>query len=524
MKPRRKLTAIVMAAAMMLTMVPSAFAAETDVSSARPAPDGVLEGTTAPANNTYGINAITDNGLEGAGTQENPYLIQDEDDFQTLMDDSRSTSGMTYDYYRITADLDLDEVIEPSQWMGYLMYFRGEIEGAVPDGNGGTRPAVISGMNGDTYLIYGWFGGALKNLEFDLEGKAATINYICGKLDNKYQNCLMQNIDVTSDTTVILGSDAQANYAPFTYSMYGNFTLDNCVNYADISGGTYASVFVGYYPLDHQTGHYTFKDCVNKGDISLKHAGMFFGNNSLFVGQNKDYYAFDKDNVENNVIQFENCKNEGAITGTNSAYVFSGRPAGEDSISDAYESYLTTTSSAFQNVNGGSVGCISSLNMALTYDAQGNLEMTPANNSTTPVDHYVVSVYTYVNSYAMDNDGDFIYNGTDRYGTSQEIAASASDKTIQVKYFGVCDYPAYDEGITFVGAINGVDIVEYENQKYYWVDNDESYIQTSEYGYYYYVKSPDEGSGKIDNPSIATLSAYAADGTLLGVVSAEPEV
>lgn len=65
MKSRRKLTAIVMAAAMMLTMVPSAFAAETDASSARPAPDGVLEGTSVPAN---GIASIADNGLEGAGT------------------------------------------------------------------------------------------------------------------------------------------------------------------------------------------------------------------------------------------------------------------------------------------------------------------------------------------------------------------------------------------------------------------------------------------------------------------------
>ena len=529
MKPRRKLTAIVMAAAMMLTMVPAAFAAETDASSARPAPDGVLEGTSVPAN---GIASIADNGLEGSGTEADPYQVDSADDFQAVMNETGNIHGIKQLYIEITNDIDLSTVTKPDTWNGYLMYFQGNITGKDITKDGVTRQPIISGMAADRYLIYGWFGGTISNLTFDMQGQAATINYICGQLDNAYHDCTMNDIEIIStddngnDTPILLPTNNQANYAPFTYSMYGNFTLSNCVNNADMNGITYASVFCGYYPLD-KNGKYTFENCVNNGEISLRHAGMFFGNNSgfLYNQELKAAFAYHED-VSQNSIQFFGCKNNGVIKGTDSAELFSGLPAGlEDELSKAYECYLRSPEVGCMGDMDSIQVLTNDLGMSLTYDASGSFNVTLATEepaSGYEIDHYVVSVYTYLNSYAYSlASGSWIYNGTILFGTEETIDADTNNPSVDLKYYGVCDYPVTTEGLTFEESIDGLDVVSYNGVKYYWVDNLNAYIIDNEYEYYQFVDDY-ENNGIKAAPDLVTLSAYTADGTLLSTVEATP--
>ena len=55
--------------------------------------------------------------------------------------------------------------------------------------------------------------------------------------------------------------------------------MQDCTNYADIIGNTYASAFYGYYPLPLDLNAYpndaeiTFDNCVNHGNINLRYAG-----------------------------------------------------------------------------------------------------------------------------------------------------------------------------------------------------------------------------------------------------------
>lgn len=147
------------------------------------------------------------------------------------MNQTEDINNLEQLYVEITDDIDLSTVEEPDIWNGYLMYFYGHITGKDVTRDGVTRQPIISGMSGDRYLIYGWFGGSISNLTFDMKGNAATINYICGKLNGAFQNCTMNDIEIIStdengnDTPILLPTNNQANYAPFTYSMYGNFTM-----------------------------------------------------------------------------------------------------------------------------------------------------------------------------------------------------------------------------------------------------------------------------------------------------------
>lgn len=83
------------------------------------------------------------------------------------------------------------------------------------------------------------------------------------------------------------------------------FTMDSCNNYANIEGDTYAAVFSGYYPLPAKDypldSYFKFIDCENHGDVTLRYAGLFFGNPT---GLREDRH-----------ISFDGVKNYGEIRG-----------------------------------------------------------------------------------------------------------------------------------------------------------------------------------------------------------------
>ena len=114
MKPRRKLTAIVMAAAMMMTMVPTAFAAETsetdglqatsiDSSLTYERPDGKEMSTkifdmNALSTEQSNISTLSIN-TTGKGTENDPIQLSSPEDFTVQ-------NWMSNSYYVLTNDID----------------------------------------------------------------------------------------------------------------------------------------------------------------------------------------------------------------------------------------------------------------------------------------------------------------------------------------------------------------------------------------------------------------------------------
>ena len=434
---------------------------------------------------------------------------------------------MRYVYAEITNDIDLSSASNPGTWNRYLMYFYGEITGVDIVENGVARQPVISGMSADTYLIYGWFGGKISNLTFDMKGQAATINYICGKLDNEFQKFVMDDLTVQStdaqgnETPIVLPTDNQANYAPFTYSMYGPFTIQNCVNNADIVGNTYASVFVGYYPLDVQTGEYTIDNCKNTGNVSLRHTGLFFGNNTGFI-QYATYF-----DPNNNHITIKNCSNEGTLRGTSTVNYFCGEPAGvvSNGIVAQYETALT--SDLNNNSNNLSVKfkvpgpALEGFGVEITDDNSIKINQPTENNS---IDHYVVSVSTYIHAYETSSKD---YFGTFRYTIEETVQKNGfpEDGIVTLKNYGLTN----DNLGTWAGIFDEYPALTFNNGKtYYYVSDtlleDAADIVGTGIELSFVGGKDIEYDTAISqkaylNPSIVAVAAYDANGNLLDSVA-----
>lgn len=528
---RKKVLSLLAALCLMLSLAPAAFAAETAQPDTVTLPSGETveipslsladEQTTfqeSEENSHVSVaeaNAAADPGYSGSGTKSNPFRVYTEDGLLNLSANF-DTTNLTISYIYLMEDLDFTNISIPNDYI--FLYFIGYIQGD-PDRVSSGDPVTIKGL-GDRVLVYYWFGGDIGNFEMDMDGVPGRVAMLPGMIGTEYWDVSMTNLTIYSGSKEdeaekkpleLNNGDAQANYSPYIYCTGGAFTMKNCVNYADITGTSYGSVFYGYYPLSN--AQITFDGCVNKGTITMRHAAMFFGNNSAFYDGR---FGFNSENPELNKIQFTNCANDGVIAGTSTANLFSTRAAGngyEDDVSEQYESYLRNGNGI--EVEKDSIRLIGQdLGMALHADAQGNLTMTPSEKE--DVAYYVVSVYNYV--YAFDEE----YNpiGSMRYGTSEKLE-NATDE-ISLKKYGVCDYAAGTPGLTSVGKVgeDELRIVSYNDKCYYWLNNQDSY-DLGDVEYHLYV-SADRVQGVKETADIVTLAAYSENGTLLGTVSDTP--
>ena len=454
----------------------------------------------APLSNAADAGDIPAAGYDGEGTNANPYRVYTGEGLLALGEKFESTAMKISRIY-LVGTIDMTGIDVPK---GYIFRnFAGLIQRDPAAG-----PAVIKGLPANVSLVYNWFMGNMAYFDVDLDGQPSRLARMPGTIGGEYSLLNMQNINVYSGSTGTDGrktveltqADTQANYSPFIFTTGGEFTMKNCANYADISSSSYGSVFYGYYPI--ASGMITFTNCVNYGEITMRHAAMFFGNNTVFPGSS--LYAFHQEDPDQNMIQFIGCENRGSIRGSQSAYLFSTRAAGDDAVSDAYEGYLRT-----MGCNKGTVSVLDNeLGMKLYADDQGNLTMKPAAEGKN-VDHYVVSVYSYVNVFKTVDQSRY---GTTRFGTQETL--SNGNTTITLKKYGVCDYPLGTTGMNPSGLIAGMKVVEYDGKHYYWLDS------SKPGDFYYKVNSGDEAGIK-SSPDIVTLAAYDANGKLLGTVSDE---
>ena len=486
---KRRIISILAVCCMMVAMMPAAFAAEGNP---RPEPEYLV---VSEDDIPMAPMSISETQPEGTGTQDDPFLIYDATDFAYFMGYFSHYQGEIY--VELMADINISSVVSSvPQWGACWKYFHG-----VFDGNNHT----ISGLTADRFLIYGWVGGTIKDLTLDLGGNSGTLVYCPVSLSS--QGSILQlpttlyNISVISDETIVLtDANGQANYAPFIYSSGPYFTMENCKNYADISGSTYASVFYGYYPLSNplpDDHYFKFINCENHGDITYQYAGLIFGNpTGLFY---KNY-------------TLEGIKNYGELRGTETVHFFS---SDANSI-DAIPSYATPGSLLYEQeaklpeseVNGictdpdcpkhsnatdyhGGSKCVGSPLTGFSVELQGNDFIVNAPDNAN-VSSYRATAFCYVYEFVKNGD-EFTVYGTNRIVLNQLINSTADSFVIT----DIKDYPVVDgempEGDDWYDTTTpGVYYLSAGEDSCYWLDN--NYTDENLPNHVWYINS-DRTSG-----------------------------
>lgn len=314
---KKRLLSMLMAMCLMATMVPAAFAADKEIG--RPIPDELPIVNEADMVQAEEIPAPLSTGWSGTGTKDDPYLIYTADGFVAVANMFNNYIGEKY--IRLENSIDLSGKTVP-EWSGFIKWFEGDF-----DGNNKT----ISNIPENRYLIYATHNATIHDLTLDLGGQAGTLVYYSFRVNKAggvvdWGEDTFRNINVVStkngeNATVQLAGNAQANYAPFLFASGPYFTMEDCNNYANINGDTYASAFYGYYPLPAsgyptEDNYINFVNCSNHGDITLRYAGLVFGNpTGLRADRN---------------INFTGMKNYGAIRGIETRHFFSSDAGAND--------------------------------------------------------------------------------------------------------------------------------------------------------------------------------------------------
>lgn len=519
---KKRLLSMLMALCLMATMIPAAFAADTDQ------PDTI----TLPNGEVREIPTVE--------FPDAPETLAEIDSSEVVEIDSIKTfDGIpTTDWYsgktfKITTDLDLaDSTKTVEEWGGFIKYFYGNMIGEKADG---TTP-VISGIPNNRGFIYGIVGGTIENLTFhhvvdnttDENGSASFITFMPTRMTGADMHLTMKNIKVTGNIS-LTGSD-QSNYAPFVYAApNAGLTMDGCVNEADITGSIYGSVFHGYYALNVGAGApYEFINCVNNGNVTMQYAGMFFGNSSSLEG---------KVGREELYLTIKDCKNTGVIRGTSGAKYFAapvsefgnGMQAVEDMIKpvESGEAREATTSPyAIEPVvlEGNGALCVGNELDGFKAELNGNdVTVTrPSNETDARVSYYVMAVSTYTNVWDSAKGG---FDGsTDRNTVLQKVMVDDSlDKpefVPELKVYGFADWNVGEfEKFVFAGA-NTYEVWKFNDELYYHLSNEYPENEEPEEEIINYVSNATTEDGKpagggAKDAQIVTVAAYKADGTMI---------
>lgn len=449
---------LLMAICLMATMVPAAFAADEE--NGRPIPDELPivyeEDAVTPASEALAAE------YPGSGTKDDPkvYIIDRPEVFEDLMQSCAAYNNGRYYDVKLAMDLDLSQFTAPAEWKAYLTFFMGTF-----DGGGFT----ISGIPENCFLFYQIHNADIGNFTLDLDSKAGTLMYYTFRINKstgiEWGTDKLHDINVVStdkdekSATVQLVGNGQANYAPFMFAAGPYFTMDSCNNYANIEGDTYAAVFSGYYPLPAKDypldSYFKFIDCENHGDVTLRYAGLFFGNPT---GLREDRH-----------ISFDGVKNYGEIRGYESAHFFCSDAGSKDYFTGS--GYFSETENMLKSLKvqvevdgniknedamgltckGAEEGClrtdahtgnlfekhaIDGLEVKLTEDKSAYQVVVP---SDTPSNYkYVVNAYAYVALFLYSKDNEtgtetWTPDGTTRINMSEEVTAANDYVTIDLE-------------------------------------------------------------------------------------------
>lgn len=512
---RKKVMSLLTALCLTLSLAPAAFAAE-DSSNAWAAiretndPAVVFVEDDLPESNAvFPINSTV---LPGDGTEENPFRIYNVEDFELLCDFTQNYIG--YIYVSLEADLELGGISDNGGY--YIYYFDG-----VFNGNGHT----ISGINADTYLFYQWHAGEIRDLTLDLEGQPSTLVGTSFRVTSVndpvgYGETKLSNITVRSETPIQVDGPDYNNYSFFLYSSGPYFTMENCVNYADLTGDIYGSPFYGYYPLPlsgyPEDGLITVKNCVNHGNISLRYAGFVFGNPTGLEDQRD--------------VSISNLENYGVFYGTESTHAFCS-DANVASVVSSYENngYFAKVENAILSTSEmtllcddetckhkgiqGTFGAEAEPWFSIERNEDMSFTINVGDDAPGNVAYYEVTGFTYVQIF--DEEGKE-WKGTSRIWVTDKIEADAESLTTTNVYdTAIRDG---DVSLTIPVLVNEeIGLWQDWSDNTYWLDNSKV-VESTQYKYTQYLRQ-DQTPGTASWTIYA--SAYSSTGELLGSVQYE---
>ena len=279
--------------------------------------NNILTGLNLPATVETVVAEMDDLAMfaGGAGTEKSPYQLTTATNVANINNLSdKMKSGESY-YFEMQNDIDISTI------QGDITtYISGQFDG-----------------NNYTLKIDQQWISSFTNKDFTLKdiniqrgtNKAmplfAFLNY------DYFGDGLIPGVVTFDNVDMTLTNEAETveldsyGYSLYTMRACGSVIFKNCDNYVNYSipSPGYAGVFIGNFIDTTIPSMFVFENCTNNGMITGTDVGFLFGNLSGIQGVNV-VNNIDYNNQNNYVPAFylENCVNNGTIIGTNSAAVF----------------------------------------------------------------------------------------------------------------------------------------------------------------------------------------------------------
>ena len=242
----------------------------------------------------------------GFGTEAFPYIIKTPEQFMEIADYESAMLAGDYLYFDVESDLDFRGRNEVG-----ILKFRGEL-----DFNGNEVRGISSDqLRANFYtLIDDIIEGKISNLEYRPDDMIP-LAYTCGWSDATSSRdewiTSFNNVNVYGDFRNISNNVSLYIIQAFK----GSLEFHDCTSDVFATGDSYDGVFLGGYPQKY-TERLVFDNCVNKGTLIVKNAGLFTGNST--------YTPVD--------VIVTDCRNEGFVIGTESSGVYCGLNVTSDAI------------------------------------------------------------------------------------------------------------------------------------------------------------------------------------------------
>lgn len=372
----------------------------------------VASDATMPGNDLtlYGQWTHAASGLKGHGTEDNPFLISNAEEFSAIYTGSSDNDLV---YYELNDDIDLSS----SNRAGANL-----LVNAVLDGNG---HKIYSSTENNLFGVFNESYGTARiaNLTYEL----TNLNSYSWEADCSpliYQ--VGGDCNITIESVSITGSHSvDSNNGPFVMNEFmtsnGKLTLRDCEYAATMQGNGYNSCFIGWQGAqftgsDNVTeacegATITFENCTISGSMVCNRAAVFVANGSNAYKRN---YVF-----ENNEIT-------GTVRGTEAAGYFT-------AVSMKNEPDYETAAKQSCNADDENVYVgANDTTLAISSADDGTLTITASDNEN--VTSYMVEVGLYTTLY---KDGQ--RTGTWKYFVRQTIPAGDSI-TVSILNTGFVDH------------------------------------------------------------------------------------
>ena len=436
-----------------------------EVTEVAPGKTGITVDVTGKEASTTVIDTEKASDFEGGlGTEASPYLIANKEQFKKIT----SGSFTKKNYYKLISDITFTENDEApgakNSWAN--AYYPETIRHIVLNGNGMYIKCETDAVVFD-YMTY----STISNLNLETKYKL-----VMQTLASKFNGInFYGNVSWNGGNNGIICS----------YVEYG-ITVTDCNNYATINSSgdstSYNAVFTGYGVSNKQT--FTFKNCNNYGSLISGRASMFIGNLPGYKAN----------------LVIENCINKGEIRSTYMEYT-----------PNCYVSIGGETNLLSLKINGETKTLDTVLSsgfyhgpsdtMVLTENVDNTLTFTKSTDET--VSYYVVSVGVYTKFDQGDGLG-FNSGATNRVYVTQRIEATGAETYVtELKVLSFVDNAwAKNNAGAVAGKLAGNDTYTLNGNTYYFISS-----------------KTDSVEGTATAPQMVTVSAYAADGTLISSAS-----